>query len=183
MGNEALCTLHYGGKSFSGRALLETSEMLFRGDTRLRIPFSSISKVDAKNGALHIQTKDALATFELGAKAEKWREKIANPKSRIDKLGVRPGDHVSVRGKFSMDFLRELKTKDAVVLLNGLAKDVAWVFLEVEVVRDLAQVKATAKTLQGDAALSGSCTPRDKKSSARTTCDRPDWRPALPTSR
>lgn len=109
MGNEAVCALRYEGKSFSGKALLETSEVLFRGGTRLKIPFSSISKLHAKDGALHIRTKEGLAILELGEKAEKWREKIANPKLRIDKLGVKEGDRVSLLGKFSADFLDELK--------------------------------------------------------------------------
>ncbi len=153
MGNEAVCALRYEGKSFSGKALLETSEVLFRGGTRLKIPFSSISKLHAKDGALHIRTKEGLAILELGEKAEKWRQKIANPRSRIDKLGVKEGDRVSLLGKFPADFLDELKKQDAVVVSNKLAKDLLWAFLAAEATKDLAQVKAIAKSLQGGAAL------------------------------
>jgi hypothetical protein len=152
MGNEAACTLRHQGKAFSGKALLETTEVIFRGDTRLKIPFSSISWVHAKDGALHIQTMDGLAVFELGDQAEKWREKIANPKSRIDKLGVKRGDHVALVGKFPADFLAELKKHDAVVT-SKLAKDSPWIFLAADVSEDLEQVRQTGNSLQAAAAL------------------------------
>ena len=48
MGNEVNCTVTQGGKSSTGRALLETSEIIFRGrDVRFKIPFSSISEARA----------------------------------------------------------------------------------------------------------------------------------------
>ncbi len=153
MGNEAVCTLRYDGRSFTGKALLETSEVLFRGDTRLRIPFSSISKMHAKDGALHIRTKDALAIFELGDKAEKWREKIANPKSRIDKLGVKRGARVSLLGGFPADFLDELEKQSAIAVSDKHAKGSLCVFLAAEVTQDLGRVKAIAKSLHAAASL------------------------------
>ena len=152
MGNESTCTLRFEGTSFSGKALLETSEILFRGDKRLNIPFSSIRKLQVKDGALHIHTMNGLAIFELGEKAEKWRHKISNPKSRIDKLGVKPGEHVLLLGKFPWDFLAELKERGAKVRSNN-PKDSPWVFLAAETAKDLGQVKTIRKSLQAAAAL------------------------------
>ena len=43
MGSEQLCTVRTGGKTSKGKALLETSEIIFRGDFRLKIPFESIT--------------------------------------------------------------------------------------------------------------------------------------------
>jgi hypothetical protein len=105
-----------------------------------------------KDGALHIQTKDGLAIFQLGDKAEKWREKIANPRSRLDKLGVKQGDHVSLLGKFPADFPAELKKHGAVVTLKAV-KGSPWVFLAAETSKDLAQVMQIGDSLQGSAAL------------------------------
>jgi hypothetical protein len=62
MGNEAACKLRYENKTFSGKALLETSEILFRGETRLKIPFPAITKVRVRDGELHVQTKEGLAS-------------------------------------------------------------------------------------------------------------------------
>ena len=61
MGNESSCTLRYAGKLLSGKALLETSELLFRGETRLKIPFHSIRKIHATGSELHGNLLDGLA--------------------------------------------------------------------------------------------------------------------------
>jgi hypothetical protein len=77
MGNEAVCTLRSEGKTFFGKALLETSGIVFRGETRLKIPFSSIKSALAKDGDLHIRTADALSVFELGHKQKNGATKSA----------------------------------------------------------------------------------------------------------
>jgi len=58
----------------------------FRGDERRKIPFSAIRGMEAKDGELRLRTDEGLVVFELGERAEKWREKIANPKSVVEKL-------------------------------------------------------------------------------------------------
>ena len=109
MGQEVVCTAHWGGKSVRGKALLETAEILFRGEERLKIPFSAIRGVEAKEGELRLKTDEGLVVFELGERAEKWREKILNPKSVVEKLGVKPEDAVAVFGKLDGEFLEKLK--------------------------------------------------------------------------
>ena len=147
MGNEATCTLRYDGKSFSGKALLETSEIIFRGDIRLKIPFSTISALQSQDGELHVRTKDGLAIFELGPQAAKWREKIVNPKSLLEKLGVKPGQSVSLMGTFAADFLASLKKHRAVVSRNKLAKDSPWIFLAVNFRQELKRLPSLAKSI------------------------------------
>jgi len=153
MGKEAVCKLRYAGKTFFGKALLETSEILFRGETRLKIPFSSITVLQARDGELHIGTSLGLAIFELGPQADKWREKIAHPKSLVDKLGVKPGETVSLSGRFPPDFLLSLKYHGAVLVQEKAAKGSPWIFLAAESQGDLARVKPLARALTGPAAL------------------------------
>ena len=50
MGAEAKTTLKVGRQTFAGTAHLETSELRFRGETSLRIPFANVREVVAKNG-------------------------------------------------------------------------------------------------------------------------------------
>jgi hypothetical protein len=76
MGNELACKLRRQGKSYSGKALLETFEIIFRGDTRLKIPFASIINIKALDGELHVQTVDGPAVFELGTQAEKGARRL-----------------------------------------------------------------------------------------------------------
>src|SRR2546430_9826298 len=108
MGNEATCKVHFDGKQSEGKALLETSEILFRGDFRLKIPFSTVKSAQAVDGELRLQTAEGLAVFQLGNAARKWCEKILHPKSRIEKLGVKRGAKVSLVGGFDAGFLTEI---------------------------------------------------------------------------
>lgn len=97
MGLEAACTLRVKGKKATGKALLESDHLLFRGETtRLRIAFGEIRSLVARDGALHVEHAGGEARFEIGAAAEKWAEKIRNPRSLLDKLGVKPGMRVAV---------------------------------------------------------------------------------------
>src|SRR5271169_3895678 len=100
MGNEAKCRAQLGKQESDGKALLETSEIIFRGDFRLKIPFSTIKTAKAVDGELRLRTTEGLTVLQLGAVAEKWCDKILHPKSRIEKLGVKPGATVSVLGDF-----------------------------------------------------------------------------------
>jgi hypothetical protein len=152
MGQELACSVLSNGKSHRGKALLESNEILFRGDLRLKIPLASIKKVEAGEGKLNVRTKDALYVFDLGPKAEKWRDRIANPKSLLDKLGVKPGDSVSLQGSFSADFLADLK-KQGAVIGRGKSAAPSWIFLAADSVADLANVKSAAGALKNSAAL------------------------------
>src|SRR5215471_5159696 len=108
MGNELNCRARIAGKTDHGRALLETSELIFRGaQCRVKIRFTEIEEVEAGDGELRIRTKDGLFGFAMGPRAEKWREKILHPKTRIEKLGVRAGMSVSVIGEPDAEFTKE----------------------------------------------------------------------------
>jgi len=153
MGNELVCKLRCDGRSYFGKALLETSEILFRGDTRLKIAISSIKAIQAKDGELHVRTSDGLVVLELGESAEKWLKKIVNPKSRIEKLGVKPGESVTLEGKFSRDFLDDLKNQGATIARAKTTLRTPWIFLAAEALQDLRRVGAIARAMQGAMAL------------------------------
>jgi hypothetical protein len=115
MGQEIKCRVDFGKQSGEGRALLESTEIIFRGTFRLKIPFQSISSMEAVDGKLKVQCPDGLAVFHLGKAAEKWADKIRNPPSRLDKLGVRAGTKVQLIGRHDDDFKRELAERGAVI--------------------------------------------------------------------
>ena len=116
MGQEIKCRVDFGKQSSRGRALLETSEVLFRGDFRLKIPFQSISSMEATSGKLKIEFAEGSAVFYLGDAAEKWAKRIRNPPSRLDKLGVKAGSRVQLIGRHDADFEQELKQRGASVV-------------------------------------------------------------------
>jgi hypothetical protein len=156
MGNEANCRVRLGSQKARGRALLETSELIFRsedGSLRLKIVFAEVKSAKAMDGELHLQTAEGPAIFELGANAAKWCEKILHPKTRVEKLGVKENAAVSLIGVFGKDFLDELSscTKNVFAGKVGGAPD--WIFFSADSSKDLAQVAKLAKSLQGAAAL------------------------------
>jgi hypothetical protein len=153
MGNEVNCTARFGKQESAGKALLETSEILFRGEFRLKIPFSSIQSVKAADGELRVQTAEGLAVFALGDAAAKWREKILHPKSRLEKLGVKPGGKVSLIGAFEEGSLRELAQQTDAVEKGKVGADSEWIFLAVGSKKELAQVPKLAKSVKGATAL------------------------------
>jgi hypothetical protein len=142
-----------GKQESEGKALLETSEILFRGDFRLKIPFSAIKSAKAVDGELRLQTAEGLAVFHLGAAAEKWCEKILHPKSRIEKLGVKPGARVSLLGDFDAGFLTELGKLAKSVSKSKVAADSEWIFFAADSKEDLGALPKISKSMKGAAAL------------------------------
>jgi hypothetical protein len=67
MGAEAHCSVRFGQTTAEGKALLETDELIFRGEgLRLAIPYKTISRVDARGGVLRVCWPDGTAAFDLG---------------------------------------------------------------------------------------------------------------------
>jgi hypothetical protein len=153
MGNEVLCTVKFGKQRSEGKALLETSELIFRGDFRLRIPFAAMKSVEAVKGELRVQGPDGLAVFDLGDTAAKWREKILHPKSRIEKLGVKRDARVTVLGKFDEDFLRELAKLTDNVDTAAVIHDAEWIFFAAPTKKELSGVGKHAKKMSGAVSL------------------------------
>jgi hypothetical protein len=120
MGQEIKCVIEYRNREEEGTALLETSEILFRGSIRLKIPFSVITELDAQDGKLSVAFPEGPAVFRLGKAAEKWAEKIRNPPTLLDKLGVKSGSRVGLSGKFENTFEAELKARGAVTARKEL---------------------------------------------------------------
>src|SRR5260370_19001174 len=108
MGQELKCRVEFGRQSSEGKALLESTEIIFRGGFRLKIPFQEIESMEASSGKLKIKFREGLAVFHLGEKAEKWAVRIRNPPSRLDKLGVKPASQGALIGKHDEGFHREL---------------------------------------------------------------------------
>ena len=153
MGKELNCSVRFGKQQSEGKALLETSEILFRGEFRLKIPFSTITSAKAVDGELRLQTADGLAVFHLGAAAEKWRDKILHPKSRIEKLGVKPGAKVSLLGQFDTEFLREIGSLTKSVSKGKISSDAECIFFAADSKDALGSLSKIAKSMRGATAL------------------------------
>jgi len=119
MGAEAVCTAKSGGRVSTGKALLETHELVFRGDFRVVLKFSDLTAVEADGGTLRLLTSTEALELDLGSQATQWREKILNPKSLMDKLGAKPGMNVSVVDVDDASFLADLAKAGVEFDTNG----------------------------------------------------------------
>jgi hypothetical protein len=105
------------------------------------------------DGELRLQTAEGLVVFQLDAAAEKWCEKILHPKSRIEKLGVKPGAKVSLLGEFDREFLCELLTLTKSVSKGKAVPDSEHTFFAAESTEDFAPLSKITKSMSGAAAL------------------------------
>lgn len=105
LGNEAQCRVEISGESADAKALLETEELIVRGAVRAKIPFREVKDVSADNGVLRLRWNGRDVRVHVGRDAAKWAEKIRNPKSVAEKLGVKPGQKISIIGKLDEAFL------------------------------------------------------------------------------
>jgi hypothetical protein len=105
------------------------------------------------DGELHLQIAEGLAVFQLGASAGKWCEKILHPKSRIEKLGVKPGANVALIGQFEAAFLREVSDLTKSVAKGKAAPGSEHIFFAADSKEDLTALSKHAKSISGAAAL------------------------------
>jgi hypothetical protein len=153
MGAEAKCTATISGKKSVGKALLETDELIFRGDdVRLTIPYKSVSSIDVKDGVLHVAWLSGVASFELGPSAVKWADRIRNPPSRIDKLDVKPGQLVLFVGIRDATLREEIETRGATVVARPIA-EVDAVFVAANERSDLRRLATVQNFLKRDGAI------------------------------
>ena len=145
MGQERECRLRLGGKSYRGQAWLETDFLLFRGEVRIKTPFSEMKKIAADGGWLKFESKDGPIALELGPAAEKWAEKILHPPSRLDKLGIKPGLRIALEGDFDADFSGEIGP--------AVKSDADLLFLSANRKADLAKIETLKRHIKAGGAI------------------------------
>ncbi len=97
MGLEAECTVRVGRKTSTGKALLETERLIFRGDFHLDIPFDRMKSVTTHGGTLVVVADEQETQLELGTPmAERWARLIKEPKGLFEKLEIGAQSRVAV---------------------------------------------------------------------------------------
>jgi hypothetical protein len=150
MGAEAEVRARVKGKADRGRALLETNEVIFRGAQRCVVKLDAVrAKASAAGGWLKLSPDLEL---ELGAQAEKWLQKIKNPKSVLQKLGVKKGQVATLIGEHDEAFARELESQGLSVE-RSLKKNAELVFALISSRDALSELKKLRRALADDGAL------------------------------
>jgi hypothetical protein len=164
VGQSIACAARVDGKGDRGTALLETEEVIYRGEAaRARVPFASIRSLDVRDGWLAIRygtptgAGAKLLELDLGARAATWQARIRSPKGLAEKIGVKAGAKVVFVGFEDRALAADLAKAGATVqaeVRGGSGKDeLDLIFVRVAEASALTQVKGLAKKLAPDGAL------------------------------
>jgi hypothetical protein len=93
------------------------------------------------------------ATFDLGAASTKWADKIKNPPSRLQKIGVKPGWRASAIGVDDERFLAELEEGVTHLSIGRVAKNSDAIFYGVTKAIQLARLEKLKASLVPDGAV------------------------------
>jgi hypothetical protein len=152
MGLDTRCSATFNKQSSVGRVQLETDHVLFRGDFRVKLALAAITGLTTKDGVLSLKSGEGTLALALGPAADKWAAKIGSPKSRIEKLGVKPGVRVSVLDVVDPTFIDELTAAGADVSKRARKRS-DQIYLAVESPKDLARFAALLPSLSSDGAI------------------------------
>lgn len=102
MGREAITRVEVGGDAADGRVLLESTELILRGDIRRRFPRDRLADVRVDGEVLRFTCEDQTVALHLGAGvAETWAKAIATPPPGLRaKLGLASGARAYRVGRF-----------------------------------------------------------------------------------
>ncbi|MEA1676543.1 hypothetical protein [Nitrospirillum sp. BR 11163] len=100
MGLEAVCHATWNGGAGEVKALLESRELILRGEVRRTLPLAAITAVAVEGDDLVLATPDGRLILTLGVAAARWAKKLTTPPpSLAQKLGVGPAAPVLVIGR------------------------------------------------------------------------------------
>jgi len=112
MGREAVCTCDWAGTVAEVKALLETTELILRGDIRKRVPFSEIKDVSVRPEILRFRVGQEKVELWLGASAAKWADVITSPPASLArKLGIKRETVVRTIGSIDDEDLKSALTE------------------------------------------------------------------------
>jgi hypothetical protein len=109
MGREAICKCEWGGTTVEVKALLETGEIVLRGEIQKRLPFKEIEAVKALGDGLCFTVGGEQVQLHLGSVvAERWAAAITGPPPALSKkLGIAKTSVVRVIGDVPDEALQE----------------------------------------------------------------------------
>jgi hypothetical protein len=116
-----------GDSTGKAKVLLETDELIFRGEMKGRVPFKALTVVEPRAEGLHLAWPDGEAAVALSERvAVQWADRITNPPSLLDKLGVGDGTRIAVLVVEDDVFAAELARRSVKRVTNGPADVVVW---------------------------------------------------------
>ena len=153
MGQDVRCIATWNGRRSIGTASLETEDIIFRGEYRLRIPFKTVTDLTSDEGRLTVKIAEGTAIFNLGVRAQQWAERIRNPKGVLDKLGIKPEMLVSVLGVTDQWFLDELAARVEDLRVGKVARSSDVIIAAINTPKELTLFEKLQASLKQDGAF------------------------------
>ena len=160
MGYETKCRVRVDDRSGDVReamstVLLETDELIVRGEARVRVPRSSIERVTERAGVVTITAPVAVVALSLGAEAAaKWRKKLEEPpKKLIDKLDVKPDAKVWIFDIEDTPLIDQLTERTTNLARGKTASACDVVFVGVDSAKQLDRIDRALGALNDDGAI------------------------------
>ncbi|MEZ0312259.1 MAG: hypothetical protein ACAI38_10820 [Myxococcota bacterium] len=152
MGREARCRVRFGGTNQVVDVYLESTHLELRTDPPRKLPLAGMKIASIEGGWLTLATSTGPMALELGDQAAKWGRSIANPKTRMDKLGITKGARVCLVGFEDPAFEEELGTRGTSVTRKPKGQETI-MFFTAYTPRDLGHLAELREQLHDDGAL------------------------------
>jgi hypothetical protein len=109
MGREVQCKCKWANETGTVKAMLESDEIIVRGDIKHRVPTAEISRLRVDAEGLHFAVGGDRVTIAMGeSEAERWLKKMMTPPPGLrEKLGLRDVAKALVIGPVSDAALKE----------------------------------------------------------------------------
>jgi hypothetical protein len=135
--------------------LLETDELIVRGEARIRIPRTAIQRAAVRAGVLTVTAPQGTVAMTLDAdSAATWLRKIQEPPKRlIDKLDVKPGAKVWLIGIDDTSLIHQLEERTTQLLRGPTAASCDVVFVGVENAKDLERIARAMNAMTDSGAI------------------------------
>lgn len=149
MGKEAQVSAVLADGADQGRLTYEAPRLIFRGAVRRVFEGEALKDLRAEGPDLVLEDG---SRFNLGEKpAASWAHAIANPRSRLDKIGVKPGMRVAVLDVADTALVDELMAAGANAVSTLSALDI--LFYAADSADDLNRVESLVPALAERGAL------------------------------
>jgi hypothetical protein len=141
--------------SESAKVLLETDDLIVRGDARIKVPRNSITSVASRGGVVTVESPAGKIVLTLGADAAaKWHKKLEEPpKQLIDKLDVKPNAKVWLWGISDAELRTQIDARTSRASSGRSASGCDVVFVEVSAEDDLDRVDRAAQAIVDNGAI------------------------------
>lgn len=159
MGYETKCRVRVDDGSGRVReadatVLIETDEVIVRGDARVRVPRASIQRVTSRGGVVTFTAPEATVSLTLGDAAAVWRKRLEEPPKRlIDKLDVKPGAKVWLLGPQDPVLESQLAERTTQIMRGARASGCAVAFVAVESSAELDRIDRALAAIEPSGAI------------------------------